>query len=75
VQQNWELLQDSKFLAHSREADDAEAAYRALMVVLSDYKLNRYQVRRMMMMMMMMIMVMEMKMRMMMMMMIMMTRS
>jgi len=43
VQQNWELLRSSQFLLHTREADDAETAFHALMTVLNDYKLNRYQ--------------------------------
>lgn len=44
MHQNWLLLKESEsFLVHSRETDEAEAAYRSLMTVVNDFKLNRYQ--------------------------------
>jgi dynein heavy chain, axonemal len=43
VHLSWALLQESKFLVRGREAADAEASYHALMTVLNEFKLNRYQ--------------------------------
>lgn len=43
IHQNWALLKESTFLLHSRETDEAEMAYKSLMTVVNDFKLNRYQ--------------------------------
>ena len=43
VQDSWFLIQDAKYLVHSREADEASHHYNALMGVLNDFKTVRYQ--------------------------------
>ena len=42
VQDSWFLIQDAKYLVHSREAEEAAHHYDALMGVLNDFKTTRY---------------------------------